>query len=139
MGKLNNKAFTLTELIITIAIIAILAIIAFPAIASMQGNNDQTAIEEHTRLMTEAARIYVDRRERDLFASGNNCVKIHETYLVKQDLIRELDIRGVECSELAIVAVREGSRITYYRRINCTRGGQKIEMETSSRDCSQAY
>lgn len=55
----SRKGFTLTELIVTIAIIAILMVIALPNYISMRDSARQSAHEANLKILTDSATIFV--------------------------------------------------------------------------------
>ena len=70
--KLNNKGFTMVELLVAMAIMGLLVIMAFPTIRAIQTNNTETKYEEYGKAVVSAAKLYTDSYGEDLFDSSNN-------------------------------------------------------------------
>ena len=88
---MNNKGFTLTELIVTMAIMAVITMISLPAIDKVQSENRQTIYESYGKVLLNGAKLYVDKYDRDLFkrnVNSNQCVSINYADLINEDLIK---------------------------------------------------
>lgn len=75
---MNNKGFTLIELIGVILILALLAIIVFPNILSSISKNEKTLDEDNKKLIIANAKEYVgDNTNLFVKKSGNvYCIKV---------------------------------------------------------------
>lgn len=58
---MNNKGFTLMELLATIVIMALLMMIVFPSLSKLMENNDEKKYKSYEDMMVEYARIYEDK------------------------------------------------------------------------------
>ena len=82
---MNTKGFTLTELIVTIALIGIISMIAFPAISQLKENNKLEKYKAYEKVMKTGAKLYVDSKKADLFI-GKNIEKISYSTLLDNKL-----------------------------------------------------
>lgn len=94
----NNKGFTLVELVVTIAILGIITVISFPLIRNIINNNDAKKFEQYSDILTEAASLYVDNYNEDLFCrKDTGCAYIKYSDLKKKNLIKDIQVDGVSC------------------------------------------
>jgi len=137
MKKLNNKGFTLVELIVTFAIMIVLMLIAYPAIEGLQKNSQNKVYEEYGKSMIESAKYYVTRNERDLF-SDTNCVNIQLSFLLDEDTIKLFDYKDNTCSIAFVQVKKTGNKIEYDYAFTCNKGGKetfKNEIKTPGSSC----
>ena len=76
---MDNKGFTLSELIVTIALVGVVMAISFPAITKLQSENQREIYKSYEKGLINAAKLYVDKYGRDLWVSpvkNATCVKI---------------------------------------------------------------
>lgn len=89
---MGNKGFTLTELIVTIALLGVIMAISFPAITKLQTQNQKKVYETYETSLLHGAKLYVDKYNRDLWGASTNpyynCVKITYGNLEYEDLIK---------------------------------------------------
>ena len=64
---MNKKGFTLTELIVTIALIGIISMLAFPSIRKLKEDNSLEKYKTYEKVMENGAKLYVDSNKSDLF------------------------------------------------------------------------
>ena len=81
---MNNKGFTLTELLVTIAVMAIIAGIAFPAISNLKGQNVDEKYKAYEQVMLNSAKIYYDSNKEDMEVG---CYSLTKDYLVTNNII----------------------------------------------------
>ena len=92
---MDNRGFTLSELIVTIALLGVVLAISFPAITKLQTQNQQQVYETYEKALLNAAKLYVDKYDRDLWkkpvTEETKCVIIKYEDLKYEDLIKEFD------------------------------------------------
>lgn len=64
---MNNKGYTLIELLVAIIIIGIIMSMSFPAIKKIQEDNTYQKYQTYGDALIAAAKLYVDAYEEDLF------------------------------------------------------------------------
>ena len=64
---MNNKGFTMVELLVAMAIMGLLVIMAFPTIRAVQTNNTNTKYQEYGNAAVSAAKLYTDSYADDMF------------------------------------------------------------------------
>lgn len=60
---MNNKGFTLTELLATIVILGVVALIAVPAVRGIANNLKEDMLEEKKKLILKNAKLYAEDNE----------------------------------------------------------------------------
>lgn len=95
---MNKKGFTLTELIVTIALVGIISIIAFPVISKLKSDNIKEKDKQYIKIIENAAKLYVDKYKADLNYGDRILVEnlINEGYL-DQDALGE-DYSNITCT-----------------------------------------
>ena len=68
--KLDDKGFTLVELLVSMSIMGLLIIMAFPTIRTIQTNNTNSKFEEYGKAAVSAAKLYTDSYAEDLLFWG---------------------------------------------------------------------
>ena len=82
----DRKGFTLIELLVAITIIGIIMIMTLPAIHNLQKQNQEKKFDDYERTVLEAAKVYVDQYEEDLFGrSDTGCAYIDFDSLVQKN------------------------------------------------------
>ena len=93
--KMNNKGFTMVELLVAMAIMGLLIIMAFPTIRAIQTNNTKTKYKEYGTSAISATKIYTDSYAEDLFddEQDNEFKVVYFDELVRKDLIKDFDMK----------------------------------------------
>lgn len=117
---MNQKGFTLTELIVTMALLGVISAIAFPAITKLQTQNQKQVYETYEKVLLNGAKLYVDKYGRDLWNSPvteATCVKITYKDLTDEDLIKTFDgmKKGetVDTAKTYVYATKLNTSVTY--------------------------
>ena len=132
---MNNKGFTMVELLVAMAIMGLLIIMAFPTIRAVQSNNTSTKYKEYGKSVISAAKLYTDSYEEDLFdLNDNNGMKsIYLDELVKKDLLKDISISDSTClngSSVNIIKYKDD--YTYCLNLICSTGGKEVYKEISN-------
>ena len=86
---MNNKGFSLTELIVTFVIMGIILSLAFPAVGRLQRENKKQIYKTYENAVEHAAKLYVDQYDIDIWGKGQyGCVRISYTKLRSEDFIK---------------------------------------------------
>lgn len=117
---MNNKGFTLTELIVTMAIISVISLISLPAITELQKSGRQAVYESYEKVLLNGAKLYVDKYDRDLFIRNQTdppqCVVITYDDLVNENLIKKYNgNKGETINEdrTFVIATKEEGKLKY--------------------------
>lgn len=144
---MNNKGFTLTELIVTMAIMAVITMISLPAIDKVQSENRQTIYESYGKVLLNGAKLYVDKYDRDLFKRNvnlNQCVSINYADLINEDLIKpfkgtskEKIVNDMSKNEIPYVnATKKDGHVTYEVSLKIKKGNNLVYDKSSSMKCN---
>lgn len=92
--KLNNKAFTIIELIVVIGIMALMMIMVFPSINNLRESNTTTEFKEYEKSLIAGAKLYVNQNEEDLFVNTtDNTINITREDLIKNNYAKDYTSR----------------------------------------------
>lgn len=122
----NNKGFTLVELIVTIAILGIITLMSFPVIRNITDRNTEKKYDEYADILADAARLYVDNYNEDLFCRDENgCAYISYADLKKRNLIKDIQVNGISCdTENTFIKVeKKKDKYTYSTYMGCVTTG----------------
>lgn len=129
---MNSKGFTLTELIVTMALMGVISAIAFPAITKLQTQNQKQVYKTYEKVLLNGAKLYVDKYGRDLWVSPvttPTCVIITYEDLRYEDLIKEFD--GMKKGETVdpdntyVLATKVDTSVTYDVSLVIKQGSNK--------------
>lgn len=142
---MDNKGFTLSELIVTIALVGVVMAISFPAITKLQSENQREIYKSYEKGLINAAKLYVDKYGRDLWVSpveNATCVKITYNDLRYEDLIKEFD--GMKKNEVVdeektfVYATKQKTNVTYVVSFATKQGGNQVyNSETETKSCNK--
>ncbi|MDO5003024.1 MAG: prepilin-type N-terminal cleavage/methylation domain-containing protein [bacterium] len=116
---MNDKGFTLTELIVTMALVTLISMISYPAITNLQRSSKQQIYESYEKVLVNGAKLYVDKYDRDLFVrnqTGSQCVVITYDDLVNENLIKEYNGNKGETinkDKTFVNATKENGKLKY--------------------------
>ena len=152
---MNNKGYTLVELMVAIVIIGIIMGMAFPSIRRLQERNTREKYENYGNALIAATKIYVDSYEEDLFLyeddlelmgqsglqdqivngqmmEGNaQCVFVSFEDLKTHTLIKDINVEGMTCnSALTYVRViRKNGDFKYKYYLACGKKDKKHQSD----------
>ena len=78
---MNNKGYTLIELLVAIVIIGIISAMSWPAIRRIQEENSYKKYATYGESLIASAKLYVDAYEEDLFLFDDDIAKLPEGQL----------------------------------------------------------
>lgn len=93
--KLNNKGFTLVELLAVVVILLALAIIAIPNITASLEKNKNKLSESQKKIVVSSTELFISENKNSLsyysnFMSGNCCINVNTLkdngYITSDDL-----------------------------------------------------
>ena len=73
---MNNKGFTLVEIITTVALVSVLMLLIIPNLLSQLSDKSREASEKEQSILIEAARVYVDKHHEAFESKTNECITI---------------------------------------------------------------
>ena len=120
--KMNNKGFTMVELLVAMAIMGLLIIMAFPTIRAIQTNNTKTKYKEYGTSAISATKIYTDSYAEDLFddEQDNEFKVVYFDELVRKDLIKDINISDSTCiTESSVTVVKYKDDYSYCLHLVC--------------------
>ncbi len=110
MNKLNNKGFTLVELLAVVVILVILMSIAIPNISSSIERSNQKKDSAMQKVIISAGELYVSKHKGSI---SNNCI-ITIKNLTDENYLNEDDVEDYNSSCLAY----ENGNLNYYADCN---------------------
>ena len=115
---MNDKGFTLTELIVTMALVTLISMISYPAITNLQRSSKQQIYESYEKVLVNGAKLYVDKYDRDLFVrnkKAEQCVSITYDDLIRENLIKEIKNKNetVDSNSTFVNARKKDYNVTY--------------------------
>ncbi len=128
---MNNKGFTLVELLVVIVIMGVIMGMSWPVITRIQENNEINKYNKYGEALVEAAKLYVDSYEEDIFYYEDDltdeqrrmgqCTYITYSDLYDHLLIKDFNVNGVTCnSESTFVrVVRKKGKYSYDVFLGC--------------------
>lgn len=133
---MNNKGFTLTELLVTIAVMGIILGMAFPAISNLKDQNNNKKYEAYEKVLLNGAKIYMDSRKKDYFITSS-CRSISLSDLKSTDLVKDYNEKNTDCSTSNVIVKKDsGGNLTYTPIVICTKSGKEVYRSKESDSCS---
>lgn len=120
---MNNKGFTLTELLVTIVIMGIITGLAFPSIRKLQEENRNEEFKAYEKVLVNAAKVYMDSHTNEI--SRDRCWVLSDKYLVEQDLIKKDSLKSGYASESRVYVCKDSNgNITYSPSVVIKKGNK---------------
>lgn len=130
---MNNKGFTLTELLVTIALIGIISGIAFPAISNLQTENKEKSYKEYEKILKNGAKLYAESNSATWSLNSNNKIKFNDL----KNYIKAYNQNGVKCDDSYVCVKKDGNSNLIYTPIAiCKKGTTDVYKTTSSITCN---
>lgn len=93
---MNNKGFTLVELLVTITILGIITALAMPGVRRLTSTNSERKFEAYEKSVLSAAKLYVEDKAVDISFNVSECATIYMTNLQESKLIKAFS-NDVDC------------------------------------------
>lgn len=142
--KINNKGFTLVELLATISILAIIMLIAIPNVVGVvQKSRNKTYVEDAKKMISLAKyKVKSDVKIKDALGDGPVCISLN--YLDSGKEIKDAPNGGEYDTEYSYVFVEKNYDNSYYYSVQLLendkdsniQGLKKISSEDLSNDNS---
>lgn len=142
--KINNKGFTLVELLATISILAIIMLIAIPNVVGVvQKSRNKTYVEDAKKMISLAKyKVKSDVKIKDALGYGSVCISLN--YLDSGKEIKDAPNGGEYDTENSYVLVEKNYDNSYYYSVQLLendkdsnmQGLKKISSEVLSNDNS---
>ena len=112
--KINNKGFTLVELLATISILAIIMLIAIPNVVGVvQKSRNKTYVEDAKKMISLAKyKVISDVKIKDALGYGSVCISLN--YLDSGKEIKDAPNGGEYDTEKSYVLVEKNYDNSYY-------------------------
>ena len=105
---MNEKGFTLTELLATIAILLLIVSISIPSIAVIRSNNDEKFLKEYKDIIINAADSYMNLNT--LSNPTEACYNLKIDTLIKEKLLKKID---TDSEYLFVIVTKEDGTYKY--------------------------
>lgn len=125
--RLNNKGFTLVELIVVIAIVAVLAVVGIPAIAGQVAKANKSAADANAKTVATQASIAITDAEvagksvLDINTAGSDVAAICKAAGIDQAKAGTVAIVLEDVKDAAGTAISKA-----VKSVTITKGGTKI-------------
>lgn len=132
---MNNKGFTLTELLVTIVIMGIITGLAFPSIRKLQEENRNEEFKAYEKVLVNAAKVYVDSHTNEI--GRKECWVLTDEFLVNKGLIKENSLKSGYTSESKIRIYKdEDGNIKYVSILSIKKGSKSVYETNQNQSCS---
>lgn len=134
MRKINNKGFTLVELLVTITIMGIISILALPEVQQLQYKNREKKFVTYGNSLIDSAKLYVDSNSNDLFGySTSGCVDISFSELKTKTLAKDYLTDSISCDDSGtyVHIERKNGVDSYKVFLKCSKNS-KVEYQTKN-------
>ena len=114
--RVNNKGFTLIELIVVIAIMVIILILALPQVSKIQEANKDRKYEAYKESIRAGSKLHIDSYAKDLFGNNNSgCIRIKYSELKQNNLIKDFGNKDIFCGKDAETFVEVRKVLSEYK------------------------
>lgn len=129
MKFLNNKGFTLVELLVVMVILGIITAFSIPMIRNIQQKNNISKFKVFEDSLINGAKLYIDSYGEDEFSETTVCRDISFNEMKDKMLVKDFTIEGVNCNtEDTFVRVTKDSKKNYRYsvQISCVSGNNEV-------------
>ena len=133
MKRINNKGFTLVEVLVTITIMGLISILALPEVQQLQAKNRLQKFITYGDTLKDSAKLYVDSNSPDLFGyATTGCADIPFSELKAKTLAKDYLTGGITCdnNQTYVHVVRKNGVDTYKVFLKCVSSSGKVEYQT---------
>lgn len=134
MKKINNKGFTLVELLATMVILGIITGISMPLLRNVMARREYKKYDTYQESLIYASKLYVDSYKEDLFGySKSGCAYIDLKDLIDKKFIKDIDIPSVTCNtpKTYVNVIKVGDKYTYTPYLTCQKTKEDEENNIS--------
>ena len=127
--KINNKGFTLVELLATISILAIIMLIAIPNVVGVvQKSRNKTYVEDAKKMISLAKyKVKSDVKIKDALGYGSVCISLN--YLDSGKEIKDAPNGGEYDTEKSYVLVEKNYDNSYYYSVQLLENDKDSNMQ----------
>ena len=95
---MNNKGFTLVELLITITILGIVLAFSIAIVNNITVKNKSQTYQIYSDSLLQSSKVYNDSYAEDTFGNREyGCTKVPYSTLKQKDLISNMTVKGAQC------------------------------------------
>ena len=132
---MNNKGFTLVEVIVTIVILGITTMVALPVVSTLQGQLNNNKYKVYQESLESSAKLYTDSYDYDMFGrKTQGCVKLKYSDLSDKKLLKDIELdKNISCSndDTYVIVIKANDTYTYQSSLKCTDENGNIVFEKS--------
>lgn len=129
---MNNKGFTLTELLVTIVIMGIITGLAFPSIRKLQEENKNEEFKAYEKVLVNAAKVYMDSYNNWGFDQTNDCRNIKVSALD----VKEYKKNGITCDSSYVIVNKDTDKnLSYQPVVICKKNDKEIYKTDTQEVC----
>lgn len=115
--NMNTKGFTLTEVIVAVAIAGIISMIAFPVVSKIRDDHNKEEYQTYEKVLENGAKLYMDSRKNDEFIEKDR-VTIEVSELIKLGYVKEYNKSHVKCNG-SVMVKKSNNVLSYQPKITC--------------------
>lgn len=116
---MNQKGFTLVEVLVVIAIIGLITVMVFPAVAQLTKKHEKSSCDYYEEILVEKTKLLIDQKRKDL-PSLETGGSVTFTY---QEINKEFPIaktNNLDCSSGSSVTItKKNNKYQYQVTLSC--------------------
>lgn len=118
--RINNKGFTLVELLAVIVILAIILAIAVPTISSLINSSSIKAYQSNEKMMVKAAKTYMSTNESLYPSNIGDTTEVTLNQLQVDNYISSITLSGSSCNGYVLITKVDTNNYSYKPNLNCS-------------------